>query len=112
MNIKHNYVVIMAGGIGTRFWPFSRNHYPKQFHDILGRGKSLLQETVARFGKVCPPENIYIVGSKTHEQLLYEQLPDFAPEQFILEPSRKNTATCIAYASYKIFQKDADANLV
>ena len=112
MNINHNYIVIMAGGIGTRFWPFSRNHYPKQFHDILGRGKSLLQETIARFEKVCPPENIYIVGSREHEQILYEQVPDFAPEQFILEPSRRNTATCIAYASYKIFQKDTDANLV
>lgn len=102
----------MAGGVGTRFWPFSRNHYPKQFHDILGRGKSLLQETVARFEKVCPLANIYIVGSKEHEQLLYEQLPDFAPEQFLLEPSRRNTATCIAYAAYKIFKKDAEANLV
>lgn len=112
MNIKHNYVIIMAGGVGTRFWPFSRNHYPKQFHDILGRGKSLLQETAARFHKVCPSENIYVVGSKEHEALLYEQLPDFAPEQFILEPSRRNTAPCIAYASYKIFQKDAEANLV
>lgn len=112
MNIKHNYVIVMAGGIGTRFWPFSRKHYPKQFHDILGRGKTLLQETVARFEQVCPPENIYIVGSREHEQLLYRQLPDFAPEQFLLEPSRRNTATCIAYASYKIFQKDADANLV
>jgi mannose-1-phosphate guanylyltransferase len=112
MNIKHHYVIIMAGGIGTRFWPFSRNHNPKQFHDILGRGKSLLQETVARFEKVCLPEHIYIVGSKEHEQLLFEQLPEFAPEQFILEPNRRNTATCIAYAAFKILQKDADANLV
>ncbi len=112
MASKHWYAVIMAGGIGTRFWPFSRQHFPKQFHDILGTGKTLIQQTVERFKQVCPSENIYIVGSKEHEALFYEQLPDFAPHQFVLEPNRRNTAPCIAYSTFKIFQKDKKANLV
>ncbi|KOY87573.1 mannose-1-phosphate guanylyltransferase [bacterium 336/3] len=112
MALEHNYVVIMAGGIGTRFWPFSRNNNPKQFHDILGTGKSLLQQTITRFDDICPLENIFIVGSQEHENLLTEQLPNFNENQFILEPARRNTAPCIAYAAYKIFAKDPKANLV
>jgi len=112
MDLAHNYIVVMAGGIGTRFWPFSRNNNPKQFHDILGTGKTLLQQTIARFEGICPVENILIVGSQEHESLLKEQLPHFSDSQFILEPARRNTAPCIAYASYKIFAKDPKANLV
>lgn len=112
MALKHWYAVIMAGGIGTRFWPYSRQSFPKQFHDILGTGKTLLQQTVERLKQVVPIENIYVVGSQEHEAHFFEQLPDFAPHQFILEPSRRNTAPCIAYSIFKIFQKDKKANLV
>jgi mannose-1-phosphate guanylyltransferase len=112
MSQANNYIIIMAGGIGTRFWPFSRNQNPKQFHDILGNGKTLLQQTVARFEGICPSQNILIVGSQEHKHLLREQLPDFQENQLILEPARRNTAPCIAYAAYKVFSKNPKANLV
>ncbi|MDX1903027.1 MAG: sugar phosphate nucleotidyltransferase, partial [Thermonemataceae bacterium] len=110
--MNHNYLVVMAGGIGSRFWPFSRNTSPKQFHDILGTGKSLLQQTIDRFESICPIENIYVVGSQEHQELLREQLPFLKQEQILLEPYRRNTAPCVAFAAYKIFQKDPEANLV
>jgi len=108
----NNYVVIMAGGIGSRFWPMSRTNFPKQFHDVLGIGKSLLQMTVERFENICPNENIYIVTNEDYLDLVKEQLPQLSEEQIILEPSRKNTAPCIAYASYKIYNKNKDANII
>jgi len=110
--MNHDYLVVMAGGIGSRFWPFSRNSSPKQFHDILGTGKTLLQQTIERFEGICPTENIYVVGSQEHQNLLREQLPFLKEEQILLEPYRRNTAPCVAFAAYKIFQKDPQANLV
>jgi len=108
----HNYVIIMAGGIGSRFWPMSRASFPKQFHDILGTGKTLLQQTAERFDGVCPPENIYIVTNKDYYQLCKDQLPFLTDDQILLEPVARNTAPCVAYACYKIAQKDAEANIV
>lgn len=106
------YVVIMAGGIGSRFWPYSRNSYPKQFLDVLNTGSSLLQMTVKRFDTICPPENIYIVTNKDYEGLVKEQLPGIRPEQILSEPVKRNTAPCVAYASYKIREKNPDATMV
>ncbi len=102
----------MAGGVGSRLWPMSKTDYPKQFHDVLGVGKSLLQLTVERFEKVCPIEHVYIVTSNEYFDLVKEQLPELKDDQILLEPSRKNTAPCIAYAAFKIHQKDADANII
>lgn len=106
------YCVIMAGGVGARFWPMSNSTTPKQFMDILGDGKTLIQKTFERFSKVCPKENIYIVTNKTYHQLTREQFPDISEEQIILEPFRRNTAPCIAYANYKIKAKNPDAVVV
>ncbi len=108
----NNYVIIMAGGIGSRFWPFSRTNFPKQFHDVLGTGKSLLQQTAERFEGVCPPENIYIVTNDIYGSLVKEQLPFLSDDQILLEPCGKNTAPCVAYAAYKIASKDPQANLI
>ena len=108
----NNYVIIMAGGIGSRFWPFSRTNFPKQFHDVLGTGKSLLQQTAERFEGVCPPENIYIVTNDIYGGLVKEQLPFLNDDQILLEPCGKNTAPCVAYAAYKIASKDPQANLI
>jgi len=99
----------MAGGVGSRFWPMSRTNYPKQFLDILGTGRTLLQQTFDRFEGICPPENIYIVTSAQYKELVYEQLPAISKENVLLEPSRKNTAPCIAYASYKIHKTNPNA---
>ena len=109
---KNTFVVIMAGGIGSRFWPFSRTSFPKQFHDVLGIGKTMLQMTVERFKDVCLPENIFVVTNKDYEQLVKEQLPGLSSNQILLEPVGRNTAPCIAYASYKIAQLNPDANLI
>ncbi len=102
----------MAGGIGSRFWPVSRNDYPKQFLDILGTGKTLIQQTFARFKKICPTENIYIVTNELYKDLILKQLEDIKPEQILCEPERRNTAPCIAYASFKIKSINPDANIV
>ncbi len=110
--MNHTYVVIMAGGIGTRFWPFSRTDYPKQFHDVLGTGRTLLQQTADRFVGVCPPENLYIVTGGRYKKLCQEQLPHLADDQILCEPFGRNTAPCIAYACYKIASKDPQANIV
>ncbi|MCX6213649.1 mannose-1-phosphate guanylyltransferase [Spirosoma sp.] len=110
--MNHTYVVIMAGGVGTRFWPFSRTSYPKQFHDVLGTGRTLLQQTADRFDGVCPPENIFIVTSSLYKDLCQQQLPQLSDDQVLCEPVARNTAPCIAYACYKIAQKDPEANIV
>ncbi len=109
---SNNYVLIMAGGVGSRFWPKSRNHFPKQFIDILGIGKSLLQLTFDRFAKICPKENIYILSNQQYLGLIQEQLKGISENNILLEPSRNNTAPCIAYASYKILIQNPDANIV
>ncbi|RZK98108.1 MAG: mannose-1-phosphate guanylyltransferase, partial [Pedobacter sp.] len=100
--MNNNYVLIMAGGVGSRFWPKSRNNFPKQFLDILGIGESLLQLTYKRFLKLCPAENIFIVTNSQYEDIILHQLEGITPSQLICEPSRNNTAPCIAYASFKL----------
>lgn len=102
----------MAGGIGTRFWPMSRTSRPKQFIDILGTGETLIQQTFKRLKKACPPENIFIVTNAIYKELVLEQLPEITENQVLCEPSRRNTAPCIAYAAHKINAINPNANLV
>ena len=102
----------MAGGIGSRFWPLSTTSRPKQFLDILGTGKTLIQQTYERFLNVCPKENIIIVTNEKYRDLVAEQLPDLKPHQILFEPARRNTAPCIAYASYKIQAMNPNANII
>lgn len=109
---SNNYVVIMAGGIGSRFWPFSRLNHPKQFHDVLGTGKTLLQQTAERFANICPPENILVVTNKIYDSLVKEQLPFLTDHQILKEPIGRNTAPCTAYAAFKICAKNPNANIV
>lgn len=109
---KNQYCVIMAGGIGTRFWPMSRTSHPKQFIDILGTGQTLIQQTYLRFSKIIRKENIYIVTNELYKKLITDQLPDINEAQIICEPSRRNTAPCIAYACYKIQCLNPEANIV
>jgi mannose-1-phosphate guanylyltransferase len=112
MSIQNNYVAIMAGGIGSRFWPESRNDYPKQFLDILGTGKSLIQWTYLRFQNICPKENIFIITSEAYIPALKKQIPDLSDENILAEPSRKNTAPCAAYIAYKLRAKNPKANII
>lgn len=102
----------MAGGIGSRFWPMSRNTLPKQFLDIMGTGKTLIRQTYERFLKICPPENIYIVTNEQYQGHVFSQIPELNKNQVLAEPQRRNTAPCIAYAAFKIFQVNPDANMV
>lgn len=106
---KHHYVAIMAGGIGSRFWPMSRTSHPKQFLDILGVGKTLIQQTFERYNKLVPIENIYIVTSREYVDTVKKQLPALPEENILAEPYRKNTAPCIAYVAFKLLQKDPEA---
>ena len=110
--MKDNYCVIMGGGIGSRFWPFSRESYPKQFLDFFGTGRSLLQMTFDRFSKIIPVENIFIVTNEAYADLIKEQLPELKEDQILLEPARRNTAPCIAYAAYHIRACNPNANIV
>jgi mannose-1-phosphate guanylyltransferase len=109
---KNLYVVLMAGGVGVRFWPYSRNSRPKQFLDVLGMGKTLIQSTMDRFLPICPVENVFVVTHEEHAAIVREQLPQLKPDQILTEPMRKNTAACIAYASFKILQLNKDAVIV
>src|ERR1039457_7539955 len=109
---EHYYCVIMAGGLGTRFWPMSRTTHPKQFIDILGTGETLLQQTVNRFSSLIRKENILIVTNEIYKDLIKEQIPGIKEEQILCEPSRRNTAPCIAYANYHILAKDPEAKIV
>jgi mannose-1-phosphate guanylyltransferase len=108
---KNNYCVIMAGGSGSRFWPLSRTDKPKQFLDILGVGKTLLQQTFDRFSNIVPKENIIIVTNEDYKDIIFEQI-NIDKSQILCEPMRKNTAPCIAYANAKIFAQNPDANIV
>ena len=108
----NNYCIIMAGGIGSRFWPMSRTLHPKQFIDILGTGETLIQQTYNRFKRICPEENIYIVTNEIYKDLTKSQLAGITDEQIICEPTMRNTAPCIAYANYKIAAKNPDANII
>src|SRR5690606_37536544 len=96
--MNNNYCVIMAGGIGSRFWPMSRKDMPKQFLDILGTGRTLLQQAFDRFSKVIPTENFYVVTSDDYREMVKQQLPELTYNQILGEPLRRNTAPCIAYA--------------
>ena len=102
----------MAGGIGSRFWPESRMGYPKQFIDILGTGKSLIQWTYLRFLDICPKENIYFITNQQYIKTLQDQIPEVAAENIISEPSRKNTAPCAAYFAHRIYEKNPNANII
>lgn len=104
--------MLMAGGVGVRFWPYSRNSKPKQFLDVLGTGKTLIQSTFERFLPICLPENIFVVTHEEHAPIVHEQLPQLLPAQVLTEPMRKNTGACIAYASYKIQQLNPEAVIV
>lgn len=109
---KNHYVAIMAGGIGSRFWPMSRTDYPKQFLDILNTGRTLIQGTFDRFALFIPKENIYVVTSEQYKTIVMEQLPEMPVANILCEPSRKNTAPCIAYISYKLKQLNPDSALI
>lgn len=102
----------MAGGVGARFWPMSRKDHPKQFIDILGNGQTLIQATFNRFLKICPSENIYIVTNESYKDMVMQQLPQIDSSQVLCEPSRRNTAPCIAFANYTILQRNPNANIV
>ena len=106
---SNRYVVIMAGGVGTRFWPMSRTPKPKQFIDILGVGRTLLQQTYDRALTVCPKENVHIVTNAMYADLVKEQLPELNNDQIVGEPARRNTAPCIAYAAFRIFKMNPEA---
>ena len=112
MTNNHNHIVIMAGGVGSRIWPMSVENKPKQFIDVLGVGRSLLQLTYDRFKGLCPNENVWIVTNKKYDAWIKEQLPEVPAENILLEPCRRNTAPCIAYVSWHIKAKDPKANLV
>ena len=112
MALKNNHVVIMAGGIGSRFWPMSTEEKPKQFIDVLGVGRSLLQLTFDRFKGICNPENVWVLTNKNYADLVHEQLPEVPVGNILREPSRRNTAPCIAYVSWRIKNADTKANIV
>lgn len=108
----NNYCVIMSGGVGSRFWPYSREAKPKQFLDIFATGRSLLQMTYDRFAKVIPKENFVIVTNAAYRDLILEQLPELNADQILLEPMRRNTAPCIGWATYHIQAKNPNANIL
>ena len=103
----HNFCVIMAGGIGARFWPMSRTSHPKQFIDILGTGETLIQQTYKRFRRICPKENIYIVTNEIYTKLVQKQIPEMDSAQILLEPSRRNTLPMQTTASLKGIRRPA-----
>ena len=109
MDIKNYYAVLMAGGIGSRFWPVSTASYPKQFHDMLGTGVSLIQQTFSRLSKTIPEENIFILTNSRYEALVKEQLPHITDRQIVLEPAMRNTAPCILLSALKIQKENPDA---
>ena len=107
-----NHVVIMAGGIGSRFWPMSTPEYPKQFVDVLGTGRTMIQMTVERFAPLCPIENFWVVTSASYVDIVRDQLSGIPSENILAEPCARNTAPCIAYACWKIRMRDPSANVV
>lgn len=110
--MEHTYAVIMAGGVGSRFWPTSTSQQPKQFLDILGTGESLLQQTFRRMARVVPADHIYIVTHADYADQCLAQIPSMDRAQIIAEPSRRNTAPCVAYAAFKLKKRDPLANFV
>lgn len=109
---NNNHLVIMAGGVGSRFWPMSTAEKPKQFIDVLGVGRTLIQLTYDRFETICPPENVWVVTNKAYVDIVREQLPEIPAGNILCEPCRRNTAPCIAYVSWKIKAQDPSANVV
>lgn len=109
---KNYYAIIMAGGVGSRFWPVSTTEFPKQFHDMLGAGETLIQKTFSRLSKLIPVENILILTNESYNSIVLEQLPMVKQEQVLLEPAMRNTAPCILYASLKIQKQNPDAVMV
>lgn len=109
---KNYYAILMAGGVGSRFWPVSTTDFPKQFHDMLGSGDTLIQKTFSRLSKLIPVENILILTNERYNGLVLEQLPMVKQEQVLLEPAMRNTAPCILYASLKIQKMDPNAVMV
>lgn len=103
------YAIIMAGGVGSRFWPVSTQKFPKQFHDMLGTGQSLIQRTFERINELVPTNNILIATNANYEKLVLQQLPQMNNKQLLLEPTMRNTAPCILYAALKIYNKNPDA---
>ncbi|SEP54714.1 mannose-1-phosphate guanylyltransferase [Flavobacterium urocaniciphilum] len=106
---KNYYAILMAGGVGSRFWPVSTAEYPKQFHDMLGTGETLIQKTFSRLSQIIPKENILILTNESYNDIVLEQLPLVKKEQIILEPAMRNTAPCILYASLKIKKQNPNA---
>lgn len=109
---KNYYAILMAGGIGSRFWPVSTREFPKQFHDMLGSGETLIQKTFSRLSQIIPKENILILTHESYNDLILEQLPMVKQEQIVLEPAMRNTAPCILYASLKIKKLNPNAVMV
>lgn len=109
---KNYYAILMAGGVGSRFWPVSTTEFPKQFHDMLGSGDTLIQKTFSRLSRLIPVENILILTNEKYNQIVLDQLPMVKPEQVLLEPAMRNTAPCILYASLKIQKENPDAVMV
>lgn len=109
---KNNYCIIMAGGFGSRFWPMSKSNNPKQFIDVLGTGQSMLQDTFGRFERICPRENILVVTSELYAERVREQIPNLKGYQVLCEPTRRNTAPCIAYAAAIINKLNPNANVI
>jgi len=109
---KNNYAILMAGGVGSRFWPVSTQEFPKQFHDMLGTGETLIQKTFNRLAKIIPQENIFILTNERYNDLVLQQLPQVTSRQLVLEPAMRNTAPCILYASLKIQKENKDAVMI
>jgi len=109
---KNYYAILMAGGVGSRFWPVSTQDFPKQFHDMLGTGDTLIQKTFNRLSKVIPKENIFILTNERYNDLVFEQLPDVTKRQVVLEPAMRNTAPCILYAALKIQKENENAVMI
>ena len=112
MTYKNNHLVIMAGGVGSRFWPMSTEDRPKQFIDVLGVGRSLMQLTFDRFEGICSPQNVWVVTNLRYKDIVKEQLPEIPEGNILCEPCRRNTAPCIAYVSWRIKTQDKNANIV
>lgn len=109
---KNQYVAIMAGGIGSRFWPMSRTRYPKQFLDILGLGRTLIQQSFDRYSQVVPKENVFVVTSQEYVDIVRQQLPELSENNILAEPSRKNTAACIAYIAFRLQAQNPEAVMI
>lgn len=112
MKNKNYYAILMAGGVGSRFWPVSTSRFPKQFHDMLGTGDTLIQKTFSRLSNSIPKENIYILTNEKYNDLVLEQLPEVTQKQVVLEPAMRNTAPCILYASLKIQKENPEAVMI